>query len=78
MFHFREPVYTPQEIKAQKYASKGDIDLALVEYRRIQPPTTRILIAMGRLCADRKGDYDFALQCFKQALKMQEKVIDVN
>jgi hypothetical protein len=30
---------------------------------------------MGQLCADKKGDYDYALQCFKQALKMQEKVI---
>ncbi len=71
-------MWTPQETKARKYAEKGDIDLALVEYRRIQPPTSRILVAMGRLCADRKGDYDFALQCFKQALKMQEKVIYIN
>jgi tetratricopeptide (TPR) repeat protein len=66
---------TAEEIKAKKYAARGDIDLALVEYRRIQPPTARVLIAIGQLCADRKGDYEYALQCFKQALKMQEKVI---
>ncbi len=49
--------------------------MALVAYRHIQPVTARILNIMGQLCADRKGDYDYALQCHKQALKMQEKVI---
>lgn len=54
------------------------MDLAIVTYRRIQPMTARILNIIGQLCADRKGDYEFALQCFKQALKMQEKVINIH
>ena len=68
----------PDEIKAKKYAEKGDVDLAIVTYRRIQPMTARILNIIGKLCSDRKGDYEFALQCFKQALKMQEKVMDTD
>ncbi len=66
---------TVEETKAQKYAETGDIDLAILAYRRIQPATAGILNTIGRLCADRKGDYEYALQCHKQALKMQEKVI---
>lgn len=52
--------------------------MAIVTYRRIEPTTPRILNTIGQLCADRKGDYEYALQCFKQALKMQEKVLDIN
>ncbi len=74
----REPVLTVEEMKAKKYAEKGDVDLALVTYRHIKPVTARILNAMGQLCADRKGDHEYALQCFKQALKMQEKVIYID
>ncbi|CAF4422892.1 unnamed protein product, partial [Rotaria magnacalcarata] len=44
-------------------------------YRRIQPTTARILNAIGLLCADKKGDYNYALQCHQQALKLQEEVI---
>jgi hypothetical protein len=62
-------------MKAQKYVDREEIDLALIVYRRIQPVTARVLNAMGQLCADRKGDYDYALQCHKQALKIQEEVI---
>jgi hypothetical protein len=29
---------------------------------------------MGQLSADRKGDYDYALECHSQALKIQEQV----
>ncbi|CAF2125877.1 unnamed protein product [Rotaria magnacalcarata] len=61
------------EMKAQKYVEQGDIDLALVAYRRIQPTTARILNAIGLLCADKKGDYNYALQCHQQALKLQEE-----
>ncbi|CAF3308764.1 unnamed protein product [Rotaria socialis] len=61
------------EMKAQKYVEQGDIDLALINYRRIQPTTARILNAIGLLCADKKGDYNYALQCHQQALKLQEE-----
>ncbi|CAF0910435.1 unnamed protein product [Rotaria sordida] len=67
-----DPVISVEEIKAQKYAEQGDIDMALITYQRIQPVTVRILNAMGQLSADRKGDYDYALQCHQQALKLQE------
>ncbi|CAF0911025.1 unnamed protein product [Rotaria sp. Silwood1] len=63
---------TAEEIKAQKYAEQGDIDMALITYQRIQPATVRVLNAMGQLSANRKGDYEYALQCHQQALKLQE------
>lgn len=36
--------------------------------------TARIFNKMGELCAVKKGDYDYALYCHHQALKMQEQV----
>ena len=75
-FYFsRDLAITAEEAKAQTYVEKGDIDLALIVYQRIQPTTARILNAMGRLCTERKGDYDYALKCHKQALKLQRAVI---
>ena len=74
-FFSRDSVITAEEIKAQKYAEQGDVNMALITYQRIQPVTVRILNAMGQLSADRKGDYDYALQCHQQALKLQEMVI---
>jgi hypothetical protein len=71
----RSSIITPEEAKARKHVQKGEIDLAIVTYQRIKPPTARVLNAMGQLCAERKGDYDYALQCHKQALEIQEKVI---
>ncbi|CAF2782598.1 unnamed protein product [Rotaria sp. Silwood2] len=68
----RDSMITAEEIKAQKYAEQGDIDMALIVYQRIQPVTVRVLNAMGQLSANRKGDYDYALQCHQQALKLQE------
>ncbi|CAF3838221.1 unnamed protein product [Rotaria sordida] len=64
---------TAEEIKAQKCVEKGEIDRALFIYQRIRPVTARVLNAMGQLCADKKEDYTYALQCHKKALKMQEE-----
>ncbi|CAF4541955.1 unnamed protein product [Rotaria sp. Silwood1] len=65
---------TAEEIKAQKCVEKGDIDRALAIYQRIRPVTARVLNAMGQLCAEKKEDYNYALQCHTKALKMQEEV----
>ncbi len=78
MFNFifsREAPITPEERAAQADAENGEIDLALVAYMRIKPVTPRILNAMGKLSSEKKGDYQYALQCHLQALKMQEEVI---
>ncbi len=61
-------------MKAHRYAEKGEIERAIAAYQRIQPVTARILNAIGQLSAEKKGDYDYAIQCHTQALKMQEEV----
>lgn len=64
-----------EEMKAEKYVEQGDIDLALISYQRIQPATARILNIIGQLCANKKGDYNYALKCHQQALTLQKEVI---
>ncbi|CAF0972875.1 unnamed protein product [Rotaria sordida] len=61
------------ELEAQKHLERGEIDLVLVAYRRIHPVSARILNIMGRLSAEKKKDYDYALECHTQALKIQEQ-----
>ena len=63
-----------EERQAEKHLEDGNVDLALIAYHRLQPVTARILNAIGRLCAEKKGDYNYALQCHSRALKMQEEV----
>lgn len=56
---------------------KGDIDRALDVYQRIQPPNPRILNTMGQVLAERKGDFNSAVDCHRRALKLQEEVNDL-
>ncbi|CAF2382775.1 unnamed protein product [Rotaria sp. Silwood2] len=69
----KDSTLTAEEIKAQKCAEKGEVDRALAIYHRIQPVTARVLNTIGQLCADKKEDYNYALQCHTKALKMQEE-----
>ena len=71
---FRDSTISAEEMKAQRYAQRGEIDRALAIYRRIEPMTARILNIIGQLSAEKKGDYKYAMQCYTQALKMQEEV----
>jgi hypothetical protein len=75
IFCFRDTILTVDEMKAQKYAERGEIERALAAYQRIKPVTARILNAIGQLSAEKKRDYIYAVQCHTEALKMQEEVI---
>lgn len=66
------------EAKALRYLNNGDVDLALITYRNIQPTTAKIQLSIGQLCSERKGDFHFALQSFQHALKIQEEVGSIN
>jgi tetratricopeptide (TPR) repeat protein len=61
-------------LQAKKYIERGDIDQAIMAYRRIRPMSVRILKLIGQLCIDEKQDYETAIECYQQALKMQEEV----
>ena len=67
-------VITADEWEARKHVDQGEIDLALIAYKRIHPVSPRILNAIGQLCTDKKGDYNYAFECHSKALKMQEQV----
>ena len=73
-FFFSSTITTSDEWEAKKHLEEGNVDLALIAYRRIQPVSARILNIIGRLSAERKMDYEYALQCHSDALKIQEEV----
>ena len=62
------------ELKAKRYAERGEIDLALAEYQSTELISWRALKNMGRLYAERKADYNKAMECFTKSLEIQEKV----
>ncbi|CAF3517031.1 unnamed protein product [Rotaria socialis] len=61
------------EVEARKCLKHGDVDGAIRAYRRIRPMSIRILKLMGRLFADEKHEYENALECYEQALRLQEE-----
>ena len=62
------------ELEAEKYLKSGDIDRAIVAYRRVRPTSIRILKIIGQLSAEKKKDYGTAVECYIQVLEMQEQV----
>ena len=64
------------ELEAEGHVKTGQIDLAIAVYQRVHPVSTAVLLRLGQLYADNKGDYENALNYYKQAMKTQEKVND--
>ncbi|CAF1538792.1 unnamed protein product [Rotaria magnacalcarata] len=61
------------ETKAQQLLKDGKIDQAIAMYLCIKPESARILVIIGILYAEKKGDYKSAIIFYKKALKIQEK-----
>jgi len=61
------------EVQAQGLIQRGEIDKAITIYQRLES-NPRILNTIGMLYAEKKGDYDTAINYYKRALKIQEKV----
>jgi len=68
------PIFSKEEVHAQRLVQDGKFDQALTLYQRLKSHSPRILITMGQLYADKKGDYHSAVKYYKQALKIQEEV----
>ncbi|CAF3294735.1 unnamed protein product [Rotaria sp. Silwood2] len=64
------------ELQAENHTKNGEIELAIAAYQRIHPISARILVQIGRLYSDNRGDYNNALNFYTQALKLQEKTDD--
>jgi hypothetical protein len=62
-------------LQANKYLEEGNIDQAIMAYRKIRPMTVRILKIIGKLSVDKKQDYHTGIECYRQAFQMQQKVI---
>lgn len=63
-----------EELHAQDLVKRGEIDQALAIYEQLKPESARILRIIGGLCAEKKGDYDRAINYFEQALQIQQEV----
>ncbi|CAF4837867.1 unnamed protein product [Rotaria sp. Silwood1] len=68
-----KPMISDDELQAENHIKNGKIDLAIAAYQRISPVSASIFVRIGHLYADKKGDYDNALNCYMQALKIQEE-----
>ena len=69
---------TNEEIKAQEYIERGEIDRAIAIYQQLEPPSARVFLLIGMLYANNKGNFELAVSYYEQALHMQEKVCRSN
>lgn len=58
----------------EDFLKRDEIDQALVYYQSIKPRTVQIIQAMAELYAEKKHDYDSAINYYKEAIEMQEQV----
>ena len=56
------------------FLKRNEIDQALAYCQSIKPRTAQILLAMGQLYAEKKNDYESAINYYKEAIEMQEQV----
>ena len=56
------------------FLKRNEIDQALAYCQSIKPRTAQILQAMGQLYAEKKNDYESAINYYKEAIEMQEQV----
>ncbi|CAF0930870.1 unnamed protein product [Rotaria sordida] len=71
-----EPKSATDELEAEDYVKNDQIDSAIAIYQRIHPISVSILLRLGQLYADKKGDYGNALYYYIQALRIQEKTAE--
>jgi tetratricopeptide (TPR) repeat protein len=67
------PEVDDAEMLARDLVKRGEIDQAIEIYQRLEP-NPRILSAIGSVYAEKKNDYDSAINYYKEALKLQDEV----
>lgn len=65
------------ESRAQELIEKGEIDQALEIYNRSRPRSARIFNTMALIYAEKKGDYEAAIEFYQRAMTMQEEVNEI-
>ena len=67
-----------EEMTAQEYIERGEIDQAIAIYQQLEPPSARVFLLIGMLYANNKENFELAISYYEQALHMQEKVCRSN
>lgn len=57
---------------------RNEIEQALNFYQHMKPRTVQVLNTIGQIYAEKKGDYDSAINYYKEAIRMQEEVRSVH
>lgn len=62
------------QTKLNEYLKHNEIEQAITFYQSIKPRTVQVLNTIGQIYAEKKGDYDAAINYYKEAIRMQEQV----
>ncbi len=71
---FSLPMTSNEEMQTQDLVKLGEIDQALAIYQQMKPDSARVLNIIGALYAEKKGEYDLAINYHLKAFEIQEKV----
>ncbi len=74
IIYFSSSILSDDEIQAQNFVKRGKIDETIAIYQRLKPDSAGILNIIDALYAEKKGDYDSAINYYEKALQIQEKV----
>ncbi|CAF4999621.1 unnamed protein product [Rotaria sp. Silwood1] len=64
---------SPEEIKVQELIKHGEVDQAVAIYQCLKLESARLLMMIGIIYAENKGDYTSAIIYYNKALQIQEK-----
>lgn len=62
------------EMKAREHLERGKIDEAIALFRKVRPMTVEVLRILGQLLLEEKKDYENAIDCYRQILKIEKEV----
>ena len=57
-----------------EYVKRNEIAQTLISYQHMKPRTVQVLNTIGQIYAEKKGDYDSAINYYKEAIRIQEEV----
>jgi tetratricopeptide (TPR) repeat protein len=69
-----ESVPSEGETIVREFLKCNEIDLALAYYQDMKPRTVQVLQAIAYYYAEKKDDYESAINYYKEAIELQEKV----
>ena len=74
MYYFRSTVPSDLVGQIKDLINDGQIDQALIEYQKSKIESASVCNMIGTFYAQKKGDFNIAVQYYEQALEILEKV----